>query len=82
MPVIDGLAYFCAISYAVNFKTLSPSCLKAGDATQDEIQQTYSGVAPDFSRRDYFCAYTKLVVALKTAKSNATGNLESQSGQQ
>ena len=32
------------------------------------IQQTSSCVTPDFSRSDYFCAYSEFVVALKTAK--------------
>jgi len=56
------------VSLAEQFKALSCTSLKLGDATDDEIQRAYAGIVPDHDRRAFFCAYRELVTVLQTSR--------------
>jgi hypothetical protein len=53
-------------SYATQFKSLSPACMKAADATEEEIQTAFLAVVPDLDRREFFAAYAEILLLLKS----------------
>jgi hypothetical protein len=58
-------------TYAGLLKALSPACMKAGDATEEEISSAYSTIVPELSKKEFCASYGELVTILKESRATS-----------
>ena len=51
-------------------KALSPTCLNAGGANDEDIHKAYAIIVSDQDCKEFFASYGELITCLKTAGAN------------
>jgi len=64
------------LRYALEFQALSPPMLLNGNASDEDIERVYTGLASDFAKRDFYSSYGELVNAAKKAQMSNTSTLQ------
>jgi hypothetical protein len=54
-------------SYSVQFRALSPECMKSEAASDDDVRRVYDVIVPDTNWQTFYASYGEVISALRTS---------------